>query len=54
MEAQIATSDPEPDEEATTSHVVNIFLRKPEATNVEPNSVVEGQVSNRGRVRKVK
>ena len=50
IEAQIATGDPKPDEEATTSDVVNIFLRKPAVTNEEPNAwqkhVVEGQVSS--------
>ena len=58
IEAQIATRDPKPHEEATTSNVVNTFLRKPlaTATNVEPDTwqkrVVEGKVSSRGRVRK--
>ena len=56
MEAKIAIGDPEPDEEVTTSNVVNTFLRKRAASNVEPNTsqkhVVEGQVSSRGQVRK--
>ena len=30
--------DPEQDEEATTLHVVTTFVRKPAATNVEPDT----------------
>ena len=56
MEAQMATGDPESDEEATTLDLVTIFLRKVVATNVEPGTwqkrVVGGQVSSRDRVQK--